>query len=66
MELILNDKLHTVAHEITIPELLQSIGSPLIGVAVAVNDTVVPRSEWETYRFCNEDNVLIIKAASGG
>lgn len=66
MELNLNDQLLTVAPEVTIPELLNSIGSPLSGVAVAVNDTVVPRSDWESFRFSDRDNVLVIKAASGG
>ena len=66
MELNLNDQLLTVAPEVTIPELLNSIGSPLYGVAVAVNDTVVPRSDWELFRFSERDNVLVIKAASGG
>lgn len=66
MELNLNDQLLTVAPEVTIPELLNSIGSPLSGVAVAVNDTVVPRSDWERFRFSERDNVLVIKAASGG
>lgn len=66
MELNLNDQLLTVAPEVTIPELLNSIGSPLYGVAVAVNDTVVPRSDWERFRFSERDNVLVIKAASGG
>ena len=66
MELILNDKLLEVAPDTSIPQLLQSIGSPLIGVAVAVNDTMVPRTEWDSFRFSHRDNVLVIKAASGG
>jgi sulfur carrier protein len=66
MELIINDKLLEVESAISIPQLLQSIGSPLVGVAVAVNDTMVPRVEWDSFRFAHRDNVLVIKAASGG
>ena len=36
------------------------------GIAVAVNDHVIPRNEWETYLLKENDNVLIITAAQGG
>lgn len=36
------------------------------GIAVAVNNTVVPRSEWGNSIISDKNNVLIIKATQGG
>ncbi len=36
------------------------------GVAVAVNNTVIPNSEWEKYTLKERDNVIVIKATQGG
>ena len=36
------------------------------GVAVAVNNVVVAKTEWEKYSVNNQDNILIINAIFGG
>lgn len=36
------------------------------GVAVAVNDTVVPRERWKEYSLDKEDRIEIIRATQGG
>ena len=36
------------------------------GVAVAVNDTVVPRGEWSSHRLVDGDVVEIVRAVQGG
>lgn len=36
------------------------------GVAVAVNESVIPRSEWQNYILNQNDAVLIITPAQGG
>lgn len=36
------------------------------GVAVAVNDAVVPRTEWAAHALREHDRVTIIRATQGG
>jgi len=36
------------------------------GVAVAVNESVIPKSEWQNYILNQNDAVLIITPAQGG
>ena len=36
------------------------------GIAIAVNDTVIPRGEWEQYRLRPADKVFVIRATQGG
>jgi sulfur carrier protein len=39
---------------------------PTTGIAVAVNQRMVPRAEWDSYVLNEGDNILIIKAVCGG
>ena len=36
------------------------------GIAVAVNNTVIPRLDWNSYHIKETDEVLIISATQGG
>jgi sulfur carrier protein len=36
------------------------------GIAIAVNDVVVSKNEWDEFALKDEDQVIIIEAAQGG
>jgi sulfur carrier protein len=36
------------------------------GIAIAVNEVVVPRGEWERYALRTGDSVFVIRATQGG
>lgn len=36
------------------------------GLAVAINNIVIPKNDWNKIKLKNNDNILIIKAAQGG
>lgn len=47
--------------------LLKQTGfSEKTGIAVALNDMVVPRSKWETKELSDNDQVTVITATAGG
>ncbi len=50
----------------TVSSLVDGMGRDRRGIAVAVNETVVPRGLWETTRVCGGDRVEILTAAQGG
>ncbi len=66
MKLIVNDKEHELATNTTLHLLAQSLQLPEQGIAMAVNNRMIPRPQWETYQLCENDRVIIIKAACGG
>ena len=68
MKVTLNGDAREVNDRATICALLQEIGieAPGKGIAVAVNASVVPRSEWSTTRLAPEDRVDIIHVVQGG
>ncbi|MDW3210717.1 MAG: sulfur carrier protein ThiS [Reichenbachiella sp.] len=36
------------------------------GIAVAINEEIIPRQTWEQYEVQDNDNILIITATQGG
>jgi sulfur carrier protein len=66
MEISVNNEpkiIHNKALSALIKELL---GDNPKGIAVAVNQTIVPKSEWNSTSLREKDAVLIIKATQGG
>ena len=51
---------------ITLSQFSQEQNLPTTGIAVAVNQRMVPRTEWDSYTLNEDDNIIIIKAVCGG
>ncbi|MCC8112915.1 MAG: sulfur carrier protein ThiS [Bacteroidales bacterium] len=66
MEIIVNDEKREVADGMTLAQLMQELNVPERGTAVALNDKIAKRADWETIVLNPNDNVLIISAAYGG
>lgn len=67
MEIILNNQTKEIGSQHSLQYLLNNwVGEKQKGIAVAVNDTVIPKSTWEKYFLNEKDNVIIIKATQGG
>lgn len=50
-----------------IAELVQLLNMPgTNGIALAVNEKVIPKSEWEKFELKENDKILLIKATQGG
>ena len=62
-----NDRPHPLAAAATLLALLNELGlAGRKGVAVALNGTVVARSEWPIRTLAAADRVLVIQATQGG
>ena len=65
MKLKVNDKeVETGATHLS--QFSQEQNLPTSGIAVAVNNRMVPRAEWNSYVLNEGDTILIIKAVCGG
>ena len=63
----LNDEPRTLAAAATIVDLVRGLGlAERKGVAVAVNNAVVPRTSWSAHALADGDRVLVIRATQGG
>ena len=66
MKATINGRQHELPGELTVGALLELLGSPRTGVAVARNDRVVRRSEYQNDVVREGDRVEIIAAVAGG
>lgn len=66
MRATINGQVQELPDELTVGALLELLGSPRNGVAVARNDRVVRRSAYDSDHLCDGDRVEIIQAVAGG
>lgn len=61
-----NNKEMELAEHASLQQLTELLQVPDKGVAVAVNNQMIPRTEWSDKIMQPNDQVVIIKAACGG
>jgi sulfur carrier protein len=67
MEVFVNNQKQTVEADYNLTQLFNHLDIETPGgIAVALNNSVVPRANWEKQLLKNGDNILIIKATQGG
>lgn len=67
MMVYINDQPYALEHSQTLNDLLNSLRIDTSkGMAVAVNNNVVPREKWDVQQVNDNDKILLIKAAQGG
>lgn len=66
MKATINGELREMPEGTTLAALLDALGVTRNGIAVAKNDSVVRRADYETSTIAEGDSVEIIKAVAGG
>lgn len=66
MKITLNDQCREIVPNTTIKQLLENENLPQQNIAVAVNNVMVLRQEWNNRVLVENDKVLVIVAAYGG
>jgi sulfur carrier protein len=67
MEIKLNNQVKIIPEQCSVQQLLDEvIPEKQKGIAVAVNSSVIPKTDWEHHFLNNSDEVLVIKATQGG
>ena len=67
MVVFVNNTQHELSSTATVAETLASLNIEAArGVAVAVNNTVVPRAEWAATDLRDNDRLTVIRATQGG
>ncbi|MDR0806886.1 MAG: sulfur carrier protein ThiS [Enterobacteriaceae bacterium] len=66
MQIIVNDAPMDVAEPLTVSALITLLDKTDAGVAVAVNQEIQLRADWESRELRNGDNILLFQAIAGG
>ena len=66
MNLLINSEIKQFSGK-NISELMQELQlSTKTGIALAVNEKVIARTEWNKFELSDNDKILLIKATQGG
>ena len=66
MKIYVNNKEQEVTEHIRVSDLAAVLQLPAQGIALAVNNRMIPRTEWENTELLPEANIVSIKAGCGG
>ena len=67
MEITYNNQVQEIQEETLVSDFVFSqMGEKQNGIAVAINESIVPKTEWAKTYLKSNDNLLIIKATQGG
>lgn len=67
MEIKVNGNSYSVKEGLLLSELFEEINTiQKRGVAIAINNSVVPSRKWLDTEICDGDSIIIIEATKGG
>ncbi len=66
MTILVNNKETELVQGNTIANLASQLGLPEKGVAIALNNRMIPHAQWAEQTLQTNDSLVIIKAACGG
>jgi sulfur carrier protein len=66
MEITVNNDLKTINDSSLHALINQLLGDKTKGIAVAINQNIIPKTKWESTLLKDKDSVMIIKATQGG
>ncbi|MGY6649052.1 sulfur carrier protein ThiS [Wenyingzhuangia sp. IMCC45574] len=61
-----NNQSKEIPDSSSVAQLLQQLEQPEKGIAVAINQQIITKNNWETQEVLNGDDILIIQATQGG
>lgn len=66
IEAVVNGAVRSLPPDSTVEDVVVGLAPSRFGVAVAVNGSVISRSQWGTVAIADGDRVEILSAAQGG
>jgi|VirMetMinimDraft_7_1064189.scaffolds.fasta_scaffold56472_2 sulfur carrier protein len=67
MTISVNQKEHSYPAPLTLVDLVKQLGkAEKTGIAIAVNNSVIPKNNWTNLLLKDQDKVTIITATQGG
>lgn len=67
MIVYINNNIHNFSESVSISEALNLLGiNASKGIAVAVNNKVITKSQWNTFLISENDKITLIRPTQGG
>ena len=62
----INNEPYNLPDSITVSDMFSYINRDTKGIALAINEEVISKSDWSSKKINNHDKVLLIRATQGG
>lgn len=67
MKILLNDRNVELDEQVSLLRLFEKFNiAATSGVAVAVNEMIIPKKDWPSHKIIENDKILVITATQGG
>jgi len=66
MKVFVNQEEKSINDSLSLLKLLESMGVKPIGLAIAVNQSVIPKDSWDSFTLKDNDDVMLVRATQGG
>lgn len=66
MKVVVNNKEVEISDQSNVNDLISEMKMPKKGIAIAVNNEVIPKDQWSEFKLEKEMRVTLIKATQGG
>lgn len=64
--ILVNDQILEIHTDFTLCQVLQKLNISEEGIAIAVNENIIPKSRWSATTLSINDKLIIITATQGG
>ncbi|SKB30239.1 sulfur carrier protein [Salegentibacter holothuriorum] len=61
-----NNTVHSFSTPTNLQDLLTQLNISDKGIAVAINNQIISKKDWNQRQLSNDENILIIRATQGG
>lgn len=66
MKVIVNDEVHVLSDNCSVEEVLQKLSISMPGLAVAIDNQVIPKAQWPHRKIKEDEKIMLIRATQGG
>jgi len=67
MDITVNQQTYSLSETCTLQHMLDTVLMQSVnGIAIAINQQIIAKSNWPTHQLHPGDNVILIKATQGG
>ncbi|TRX56145.1 sulfur carrier protein ThiS [Fulvivirga sp. M361] len=66
MDVSVNHESYQLDETINLQRLIERLDLSESGIAIAINNVIINRSDWRQTQLSDRDNILIIQAVQGG
>ena len=66
MKVFVNQEEKSINDSLSLLKLLEDMGVKPVGLAIAVNQSVIPKDSWDSFSLKENDDVMLVRATQGG